>query len=160
MNKISGAIITYQEEELLPRALDSLWKVCQEVILVDSFSTDKTLEIAKQYRCTIFNHEFDNHRDQKNRAIEHCNNEWILLLDADEYLNDKLTQALQGQLINQLHGQKVDALGFPRYNILDGEGPRGWPDVQTRLFMQYVRHGGHPHHHSTTVNALNPRVLP
>jgi glycosyltransferase involved in cell wall biosynthesis len=156
--KISGAIVTYNEQNVLRRALESLTRVCDEIILVDSFSTDKTQQIAKEYNCKTIEHEFDNHRDQKNRAIEACSNNWILLLDADEYLNNRLANSIQ-EIIKNADQLGVDAVGTPRFNILDGGGPLGWPDIQTRLFRNYVRHAGHPFHHSSTFGAKKPILL-
>jgi glycosyltransferase involved in cell wall biosynthesis len=126
--------------------------------MFDSFSTDDTCKIAKDYNVNLFNHEFDNHRDQKNRAIEQCNNEWVFLLDADEYCSNALVDHLNGSLIPQLEQYGIDAFGLPRYNLEDGAGPRGWPDIQTRLFKKYCRHVGHPFHHQTTGYARNPAI--
>jgi len=156
---ISGAIVVYNEGRCLRRALESLQRVCNEIVLVDSFSTDNTLDIARQYNCNIINHEFDNHRDQKNRAIEACKNPWVLLLDADEYLNNALANNLNNGLLEQLDANGIDALGIPRFNTLDGQGPNGWPDHQTRIFRNYVRHFGHPFHHQTTGNAKKPAAV-
>lgn len=161
MSNISGAIVVYNEEKLLARCLENMQKYCDEIVLYDSYSTDKTLDIAKQFNCRVFTHEFDNHRDQKNRVIDACKCDWVFLLDADEYANELLTATLKSDFIKSvLEAQQIDALGFPRYNILDGEGPKGWPDVQTRLFRKYVRHGGHPHHHATNINARNHQIAP
>lgn len=147
---ISGAIVVYNESRVLRRALENLKRFCNEIVLFDSYSTDSTLQIAEAYSCRIFQHEFDNHRDQKNRAIEKCKNEWIILLDADEYLNNRFIELLPEMINND---QGIDAWGIGRYNILDGNGPRDWPDVQTRLFKNYVRHAGHPFHHITNANS-------
>lgn len=153
---LSGAIVVYNESKVLRRALESLKRVCNEIVLFDSYSTDCTLEIAQAYGCKVFQHEFDNHRDQKNRAIEKCTNEWVLLLDADEYLNNAMIDILPSLIDN---GNGFDAWTIGRYNILDGTGPRDWPDIQTRLFKNYVRHGGHPFHHITDVNAKKRGVI-
>lgn len=160
MPKISGCMITYNEEKVIRRTLENLSRFCDEIIVFDSFSTDSTPEILKQYNCTVYQHEFNNHRDQKNRAIEKCSNEWIILLDADEYCNNRLVNMLDnGTLLEGLEAQGIDALGIPRYNLEDGVGPRGWPDIQTRLFKNYVRHGGHPFHHSSNINAKKHVLL-
>ena len=148
--EVSGAIVVYNESKVLRRALESLKRVCNEIVLFDSYSTDSTLQIAESYGCRIYQHEFDNHRDQKNRAIEQCKNQWIILLDADEYLSNALTAMIPGLTDNT---EGVDAWTCARYNILDGYGPVGWPDYQTRIFKNYVRHGGNPFHHETNVNS-------
>lgn len=150
MTKISAALVCYNEEAVIERTLMNMKEFSDEIVVFDSFSTDGTMELLKKYDCKIFQHEFDNHRDQKNRAIEKCQNEWIFLLDSDEYLDKKLLNSLQ-TLVNNPDG--VDAFGFPRKNYLDGEGPTGFPDYQTRLFKNYVRHFGHPFHHRTDGNS-------
>lgn len=150
LSNLSGCIVVYNESKVLRRALESLRRVCDEIVLFDSYSTDSTLQIAESYGCRIFQHEFDNHRDQKNRAIEQCKRDWIILLDADEYCSNTLIE-LMPEMVNNQEG--IDAWTFARYNILDGNGPVGWPDYQTRVFKNYVRHGGNPFHHETNVNA-------
>lgn len=143
MAKISGIIITYNEEAIIETALKSLQRVCDEIIVFDSFSTDKTAEIVKQYGCIVYSCEFDNHRNQKNRAIEKCRNEWILVIDADEYFDD--------ELINNIHNlveqNEIDCFGFARKNSIDNGELLCFPDFQTRLFKNYVRYSGHPFHH-------------
>lgn len=148
--KISGAMVFYNEEDLLDGSLSCLNSFTDEIVVFDSFSTDKSVEVAEKYGCKIHQHEFDNHRDQKNRAIGKCENEWVFLLDADEFLDDKLLSKIQ-DLTNNTDG--IDAFGFPRKNYLDKKGPRGYPDLQTRLFKNHVRHFGHPFHHRTDGNA-------
>lgn len=150
MNYISGVIIAYNEEKVIRRALESLKKFTNEIVFFDSFSTDMTLEIAKEFGCKIYQHEFDNHRDQKNRAIEKCSNEWVFLLDSDEYLEDKIINNLEFFMNNK---ENIDAVAFPRKNYIDGDGPQGYPDFQVRFFKNYVRHYGHPFHHRADGNA-------
>ncbi len=150
LKNLSGCIICYNEENVIRVALESLSKACSEIVVFDSFSTDGTMDILKEFDCKIYQHEFDNHRNQKNRAIEKCENEWILLLDSDEYIDEKLMGNLEN-LINNTND--VDCWGFPRKNYLDGDGPLGYPDFQTRLFKNYCRHFGHPFHHRTDGNA-------
>ena len=162
---ISGVIVVLNEQKVLRRALENLQRFTNEIVLVDSHSTDDTLKIAAEYNCRIFQRDFDNHRDQKNFAIEQCKSEWIFLLDADEYCNNKLVEFLlpqgdkQAPLLEWMNSLGYDALGLPRYNLEDGVGPRGWPDIQTRLFKYYCRHVGHSAHHQTTGNAKNPAVI-
>jgi glycosyltransferase involved in cell wall biosynthesis len=149
MNKISGAVVCYNEIAVIERALICLKSFCDEIVVYDSFSTDGTYEMAKKYTDKVFQHEFDNHRDQKNRAIEQCTNDWVFLIDSDEYLDDLLLASMQ----KLTSDPRVDAWGMPRKNFLDGDGPLGYPDFQTRLFKKYVRHFGHPFHHRTDGNS-------
>lgn len=155
---ISGAIITYNERAVVRRTLECLQRLCEEIVAVDSYSTDGTQDVLKEYDATVLQRGFDNHRDQKNFAIENCGWKWILLLDSDEYLNNKLCDNLQ-DMLKKAEADGIDAIGVPRANYLNGDGPRGWPDIQTRIFRSYVRHAGHPFHHSTTAGAKHPIII-
>jgi len=155
MNKISVAVVCYNEASVIESTLMNAKLFADEIVVFDSYSTDGTMDLLKKYDCNIYQHEFDNHRDQKNRAIEKCKNEWIFLLDSDEYIDDKLISNLQN-LTNNTEG--IDAVAFPRKNYLDGDGPHGFPDIQTRLFKNYVRHFGHPFHHRADGNSKKSTV--
>ena len=154
--KLSAVMVFYNEENFLDRSLSCVKSFADEIVVFDSFSTDRSLSIAEKYGCKIYQHEFDNHRDQKNRAIEKCSGEWIILIDADEYFEDKLINSIQGLMDNT---DGIDAYGFPRKNYLDNSGPLGYPDFQIRLFKNYVRHFGHPFHHGAHDNAKKPVCL-
>lgn len=139
--QISGCMIVQDEEICIRRALESLQRVCNEIIIIDGGSTDNTISICEQYTDKIFNHPFDNWKDQKNRAIEQCKNEWILLLDADEYLNNSLANSIY-DIIKQATSLNNDIISIPRLNLQDGKGPSGWPDYQKRLYRNYIRYEG------------------
>jgi glycosyltransferase involved in cell wall biosynthesis len=81
-------ILTYNEEENLPQALASVAGWCHETFVLDSLSTDRTLDIARKSRCTIAENRFDNYARQRNYALDHLpiTSEWVLFLDADEWL--------------------------------------------------------------------------
>lgn len=95
MEKLSSVIITYNEESNIEECLKSLIVFSDEIIILDSFSSDKTLEIAKQYTDKIYQKKFINFVDQKNTAIAYSSNNWILSIDADERaskdMQDKIT---------------------------------------------------------------------
>lgn len=93
--KISGAVITFNEEENLDRCLNSLKDVCDEIVIIDSFSTDNTQEIAVRYGGTFIQNEFSGFVEQKNFAMEACTHDWVLSLDADEELSDELKKSIQ-----------------------------------------------------------------
>lgn len=97
MNKLSVIILTYNEEKHLEHCLESVKQVADEIIVVDSFSTDKTKEIAEKYGAKFFEHEFTNQAEQFNWALDNVSisGEWILRLDADEYLTPDLGKELQ-----------------------------------------------------------------
>ncbi|MBI5305994.1 glycosyltransferase family 2 protein [Candidatus Wolfebacteria bacterium] len=107
---ISVIILTYNEEIHIERLIKSIADWAGEIFIVDSFSTDKTLEIAKKYNCKIFQHKFENQAQQFNWALDNLEikNEWILRLDADEYL----TNELKDEITEKLKNISSDISGF------------------------------------------------
>ena len=95
---ISAIILTYNEEKNIEKCLKSISDINTEVIVVDSYSTDNTLEIVKKYTNNIYQHEFKTHNIQWKWALENLpiSNEWVLGLDADQ----TLTEELKAELIN------------------------------------------------------------
>jgi glycosyltransferase involved in cell wall biosynthesis len=91
---ISAVIITYNEERNIERCLNSLQGVVDEIVVVDSFSKDRTEEICKQFNVRFIQNPFDGHIQQKNFAIDQASNEWILSLDADEALTGELQESI------------------------------------------------------------------
>jgi len=94
MVKISGVIITYNEEKNIARCIDSLRPIADEIVVVDSFSKDHTKEICLSKGVRFVEHPFRSHIDQKNYAVTQAVFPYILSLDADEYLSDELTQSI------------------------------------------------------------------
>ncbi len=105
MIKCSIYIICQNEEKHLKRLLDSV-KDFDEIIIVDSGSTDKTLDIAKKYTSNIFHKDWLGFAAQKEYARSLCNNDWVLNLDADE----ELTEELQNEIIQVIDENKIDGL--------------------------------------------------
>ncbi|MCM4155364.1 glycosyltransferase family 2 protein [Gramella sp. AN32] len=103
MNRVSlsAIILTFNEEIHLQRCIDSLKNVCEDIIIVDSFSKDKTKDIALKNNARFVQNKWINHAIQFNWALENCDikKDWILRLDADEYL----TPALQDEIIEKLN---------------------------------------------------------
>ncbi|MBS7333773.1 glycosyltransferase family 2 protein [Faecalibacter bovis] len=94
MQKISALLITYNEEKNIKRFLDDA-DYADEIILVDSYSTDRTIEIAKTYpKVKLFQREFTNFSDQKNFAIQQASYEWITFFDADEHIPASLKEEI------------------------------------------------------------------
>jgi len=91
--KISVLIITKNEEKNLIELLPTL-SFADELVIVDSFSTDKTLEVAEKYTNKIFQRKFDTHANQKNWGLTKTKNEWVFIIDADERVNEKLVKEL------------------------------------------------------------------
>lgn len=113
---ISVFIITLNEEQHLQRLLKSCKKMC-EIILVDCGSTDKTLEIAKQYSVKIFHKEWLGYAKQKQYALEQCSQDWVLNLDADE----ELTDALIDQFEKYMLLDNVDGVRCKREDVFIGK---------------------------------------
>lgn len=131
--KISATIITLNEEARLPQALASV-SFCDEVVIVDSGSTDRTCEIARKSGATVIHRDWTGYADQKNFAAESASNDWILALDADEEVTPTLRDSIE-----ELGGAEPlhDGYRFPRLAHYVGRWIRysGWyPDAKIRLY--------------------------
>lgn len=112
MQKLTVIIPTYNEEQYIEDALYSV-KFADEIILIDSFSSDKTVDIAKSYNCKILQRKFDNFSNQKNHALQFATTEWILFLDADERITYVLQQEIKTAMLSgKFSGYK---LNFPHF---------------------------------------------
>ncbi len=98
MITISAVIITYNEEKCIGRCLGSLKSVAGEIVVVDSFSKDRTKAICLEHGVRFIEHPFTSHKEQKNFAIAQANNDYILSLDGDEYLSRELTVSIKAVL--------------------------------------------------------------
>ena len=94
MPQLSVVIITFNEEKNIGRCLDSIQSIADDIVVVDSFSSDKTEEIARSKGARIISHKFDGHIDQKNWAITQAKYPHVLSLDADEVLDEKLKKSI------------------------------------------------------------------
>ena len=134
--EISATIIAFNEENHLPRCLESLQDIVEEIIVVDSGSQDKTPEIAASLGAKVIRRAFTNYADQKNYATSQAANDWILSLDADECLSKPLQAKLLDLKKTQL---PADAYQFPRRVFYLGRWIHhsGWyPDYKVRLFRK------------------------
>lgn len=94
MKRLSACLITLNEEHNLPRALASLRGIADEIVVVDSGSTDRTEGVAREHGAAFFTREWTNYAEQKNFAAGCAKNEWILSMDADEELSSALQTAI------------------------------------------------------------------
>jgi len=135
MIKISAVIITYNEEEHLEKCLSSLVNVVDEIVVVDSFSTDKTPKICKKHNVKFIQQNFLGYIEQKNFALSNATHEYILSLDGDEALSDELKASILETKANWVH----DGYYFNRLNNYCGQWIRHsdwYPDRKLRLFRK------------------------
>jgi GT2 family glycosyltransferase len=133
MIKISAVIITFNEERNIGRCIESAKAVADEVVVLDSLSTDRTKDICLEKGVRFFEQEFLGYARQKNRALSHASHDIILSLDADEYLSSELTQSILGVKANWNH----DGYIMNRLSSLGGTWIKtcGWyPDQKLRLW--------------------------
>jgi glycosyltransferase involved in cell wall biosynthesis len=132
---LSVAMIAVNEEANLARTLETV-KWADEIVVVDSGSTDRTIEIAQSYGAKTSYHAFGGHGEQKNVALDLCTMDWILLEDADE----PLTPELQAEIQELLAGEpEYTAYWIPRLNLFLGRWMRHggfYPDRKLRLFKR------------------------
>ncbi|MCK4980243.1 MAG: glycosyltransferase family 2 protein [Candidatus Delongbacteria bacterium] len=112
MNKLSVAIITKNEENNIMRCLKSVSWV-DEVVIVDSGSTDKTIEKCNEYNCKVIESEWLGFGKTKQLAVDNCKNYWVLVLDADEEISESLKVKIEEILINPKHsGYRIKRNSF------------------------------------------------
>jgi glycosyltransferase involved in cell wall biosynthesis len=146
--QLSVVIITYNEERNLARCLKSVLRIADEIIVVDSASTDGTVAIAKQYNAKVYLHPFDGYVKQKIIATDYATNDWVFTLDADEVVTPELEQSI----LETKNGKRLDAYKINRLTNYCGKWIKhcGWyPDHIIRLFDKTKGkwHGGSIHEH-------------
>ena len=133
MSKISAVIITFNEEEYIGQCIKSVAEVADEIVVVDSFSTDRTKEICLSQGVRFIEHPFEGYRDQKNFALTQASFDYVLSLDADEELSPKLEKSI----LAVKQDFRYDGYKFNRLNSFCGK----WiyhtslsPERKVRLF--------------------------
>ncbi len=144
--KLSVAIITLNEEKNIRRCLESVQSVADEIVVVDSFSTDKTESICQEYNVRFIKNAFQGHIEQKNFALQQARFDHVLCLDADEALDETLQKSISGVLKNWTN----DAYRMNRLTNYCGKWIHhtGWyPDTKLRLLDRKKGHWGgrNPH---------------
>ncbi len=137
---ISGLIITFNEEKNIGKCVKELFQVCNEVIVIDSLSTDKTIDIARKNGAKVIVQEFLGDGPQRAFGLQFCNNDWILNLDADEFLD---TDALKFIYSKKYIEGNIDAWSFRVKNFLGNQliNFSGWyPDSKIRFFNKRTAH--------------------
>lgn len=109
---LSVAIITLNEEKNLERTLNSVKSFADEIIIVDSGSTDKTEEIAKKFGAKFYSQTWLGYGPQRNRAIDLSNSEWVLNIDADEEISEKLAKVIKNIKESKNTGFEIYKINF------------------------------------------------
>ena len=133
---LSVVIIAFNEERNLPHCLDSLEGIADEVLVVDSGSTDRTVALAEERGARVLNHAFEGHIEQKNWAAAQATGEWLLSLDADEALSPELAASIRAWRADA-SAASVNGFRMNRLTSYCGEWVRhgGWyPDTKLRLW--------------------------
>ena len=132
MKKISALIITHNERENIRRCLEPLIQLCEEVVVIDSFSKDGTVEICKEMGVRIIQTNWRGYAATKNYGNSLCENDWILSIDADEVLTEELIENIQNLKLDENHIYSLD-----RLTSFCGQWIKysGWyPDWKVRIF--------------------------
>ena len=165
MIKISVVIISYNEEKKIGRCIDSIQSVADEIVVVDSFSTDDTHRISENKGAKVITNKFEGFTAQKNFAVGQASHDFILALDADEYLSPELAQSI----LKVKSNCTADGYKMNRLNSYAGKWIKscGWyPDTKIRLWKRQKGswQGGLVHevvvmHKDSKVNSLKGDLL-
>lgn len=157
--RISACVICYNEERKIRRCLESL-RWCDEIVVLDSFSTDHTVEICREYTPRVIQQEWLGYVGQRNTVRELARNKWVLFMDADE----EVSPALREEILSEFErgpGQYV-GFEFPRQVYYLGRWIRHgdwYPDVKLRLFKkEYGRTEGEEPHDRVVVHGPVKRL--
>lgn len=134
--ELSVAIITYNEEKQIGDCIATVHDWCDEVVVLDSFSNDRTRQIAESFSKVRFDtHDFDGHVQQKNRAINYSRGRWILCMDADERVTPQLAQSIREFITLQPEADGARILRLTRH--LDRFiRHSGWYNARYRLIRR------------------------
>ncbi len=151
MAKISACIISFNEEKKIEDCLKSLAGIVDEIIVVDSNSSDNTVNLAKKYADRVINQAFLGYIEQKNFAVQQASHDWILSLDCDERLSPELQKAII-DIKNNI--EEFDAYKMPRktFYVYRWLNYCWYPDLKIRLFNKNTASWGgtNPHDHIIT----------
>lgn len=158
--KISAFVICFNEEQKIRRCLESV-RWCDEIIIVDSGSTDATLSICRDFTDKIFSRTWPGHVEQKRYALSLCTHEWILNIDADEVVDDQLREEIQQVLHadsgNDINGYYVNRVVF----YLDKWWRKGgwYPEYRLRVCRRSATSwGGENPHEKAIVSGKTGRL--
>lgn len=134
MKKLSVIIISKNEAKNIARTIESV-TFADEIILIDAFSTDKTVQIAKKFNVKIYKRKWTGYSDQKRFALSKASGKWILSIDADE----EVTENLKLEILKAINQDEISGFEICRRNYFIGKflNHSGWyPDYQLKLFLK------------------------
>lgn len=158
---ITAFIICHNEASQIRRCLESIsW--CDEIVVVDSGSTDQTLEICREFTDKIFHREWSGYVSQKRFALEQCSSEWVFNIDADEEVSEQLREEMMELLRQDKRNPTVNGCYINRVVYYLGRwwDKGGWyPEYRLRLCRRSVTiWGGHDPHEKATVSGATTRL--
>lgn len=161
--KITGNIITLNEQHNIQACIESIQDVCDEIIVVDSNSNDETVKIAEGLGAKVVYQSYLGDGFQKNVVLQHASYEWILSIDADERLDQAMLEAIKNIKTSSSH---PEAYSFKRKNYIGNRWIKhcGWyPDVCVRLynknFTKFKEVAGHSSVETTDVKLLDGNII-
>lgn len=159
MLPLSVVIITYNEEKNIERCLDSVKEIADEILVVDSFSTDKTEKICSSYKVRFIKKAWEGYSSTKNFANQQARYDWILSLDADEVLSEELKKSIA----EIKKGAETKTYKFNRLTNYCGKWIKhgGWyPDTKVRIFdRRKTKWEGDIHETLTNINEKEISLL-
>lgn len=158
MNPITGIITTLNEEQNIGECIESLRLICNEIIVVDSLSNDKTVEIAQEKGAKVYLQSYLGDGIQKNFGLQYASNTWVFSLDADERLTNELAEEINN--IN-LELSKYEAFAVKRKNYIGSRWIKAchwYPDYLIRLYRKDKTHFSNVKQHAS-VSSKNYKKL-
>lgn len=135
---LSVALVTYNEEHIIEKTLSAIHNWVDQIVVVDSFSTDNTVNLLEMFNVTLIQEKWQGYSKQKNLAITKCSGDWILVLDADEVVSP----ALKDEILKAINNSKnIDGFKIKRKFYIGKRWIRHggyYPDYQLRLFKNYL----------------------
>lgn len=160
---ITGTIITLNEERHIEACIHSLKQVCDEIIVVDSQSSDRTTAIAESLGAKVYVQPYLGDGPQKAFGVQYASNDWILSLDADERLDSDAVSAIQSLNLND---DTIDAYALKRRNFVGDHWIKAagfYPDCVTRLYHKqraaYLPKKGHSSVKADKIKSLNAHLI-
>ncbi len=154
MSKLSVVIITLNEEENIERCIASVKLIADEIIVLDSFSSDNTVRLARQSGANVFQEKFEGYTLQKQRVVSMSQHDVVLSIDADEVLSEKLQKSI---LAEKQNGFAADAYEMNRLNFLGERAIKTcglYPDTKIRIWNKFKGgwQGGKVHEQMTMMD--------